>query len=474
MSGLPHPSHHPVPWAAPAGLRPRPAATAPRLEPLRQALTALDSVDVENTPPSLLADEVVAIFRCVDQLHSLALQRLARVDAHGLAAHAFGSSTASWLRHHTGLASGAASDLVRTARDLRDLLPETARALGAGEVTVQHARTIARTARLVQDRSDDSDAGAAVADVEHVMVDVAKAVDAASLVGFAKRIRQVADPDGALRDAERAHERRWLSASKTLDGMVALDGLLDPEAGAVVLTALSAASVPRGPDDHRNAGQRRADGLVDICGVSLDHAALGWVGGVRPHLLVTVPLPALTRDAPNGEPASLAEVGEVAWTGPLLDQTLRRLGCDANVRRVLVDPESLPLDVGRSTRTVPLHLRQALAVRDRGCVAEGCDRPVAWTEAHHVVHWAEGGATSLDNLVLLCRSHHRCVHEGDWQFEQVGGAWRLVPPSAAPRPPRRSDAATDQAADQVGDSGRRGTERELPKPREEPRPDRDP
>ena len=120
----------------------------------------------------------------------------------------------------------------------------------------------------------------------------------------------------------------------------------------------------------------------------------------------------------------------------------------------MLDPDSLPLDVGRSTRTVPPHLRHALLVRDGGCVAEGCDRPPAWTEAHHVVHWAEGGATALDNLVLLCRAHHRKVHEGGWQFEQVGCALATRPPArlttgvtASPghrRGRSSADAGTDQ------------------------------
>ena len=479
----PRQHHQPVPWVLPAGLRPRQVTEAPRLAPLARAVAEVGQLEVDLSPPRVLADEVVALFRLIDTLHAAALLRLARVDAHGVAAHDAGTTTASWLRHRTGLPSGTASDLVRTARDLRDHLPQTSRALEAGEVTVQHARTIARTARIVRDRSDDDAKAETVAELEQVMVDVARAVDAGSLVGFSARVRQVADPDGAVRDAERAHQRRWLSTSKTLDGMVALDGLLDPEAGAVVLTALAAVSAPRGADDDRNASQRRADGLVDICGLSLDHGQLGSIGGVRPHLLVTAPLEALVRpneDAPR-DSSCRAGVAEVAWTGPLLDQTLRRLACDAQVRRVLLDAASMPLDVGRSTRTVPLHLRQALAVRDGGCVAEGCDRPVMWTEAHHVVHWAEGGATSLDNLVLLCRSHHRATHEGGWEFQRVGSAWRLVPPASlslggrsSKPPPGRSDPCTDEGPDDIGDRSGRSTESELSQPGEQPRPDGDP
>lgn len=412
-----------APWQPPPGLRPRRRVGAPRLEPLVTAVDDVLDLEVDPVPPRQLADEALALFRQVDRLTAAALTRLVQVDVHGVAALESGTSTASWLRHHAGLSSGAASDLVRTARALRDRLPATAEALRAGEVTTQHARTIARTTHLVETRTRPEVALDASADAEDVLLSVARAVDAGSLNGFATRVRQVVDPDGALADAERARDRRWLTTATTLDGMVSIDGLLDAEAGSVVLTALSAAGAPRGVDDQRSAPQRRADALVDVCQHALDAGAVSGQGGVRPHLLVTTPLSALTGRLRGTDPRA----AELAWTGPVTDPTVRRLGCDASVTRVVLDPDSLPLDVGRSTRTVPAHLRHALLVRDGGCVAEGCDRPAAWTEAHHVVHWAEGGATALENLVLLCRTHHHKVHEGGWQFTPIGGRWRLTP-----------------------------------------------
>jgi hypothetical protein len=401
----------------------------------------------------------------------MALARLARVDANGVAALEVGVSTASWLRHHTGLPSGQASDLVRTARELRARLAATDRALESGEITVYHARTIARTARLVQDQVRPEEEGAAVAEVEKVMLEVGRAVDAGSLTGFATRVRQVVDPDGALTDANRAHERRWLSTSTTLEGMVSIDGLLDAEAGAVLLTALSSTATLLGPDDRRSAGQRRADALVDVCSYALDTGQPKATAAVRPHLLVTTPLAAITGRSAKDD--GLADVAEVAWTGPLTDEAARRLACDAEVTRVVLDPASQPLDVGRSTRTVPGHLRQALVVRDRGCVAEACDRPPAWTEAHHVVHWAEGGHTALDNLVLLCRTHHRKVHDAGWEFHFIGGRWRLTPPEHErlkyPDPESRlTDPGANPRANEVGDPRSGTTEQQLPHAGEEP------
>jgi hypothetical protein len=77
-----------------------------------------------------------------------------------------------------------------------------------------------------------------------------------------------------------------------------------------------------------------------------------------------------------------------------------------------------PLEVGRATRVIQPAQRSALAVRDRGCVFPDCTRPIAWCEAHHLRHWLHGGPTDLANLALLCRAHHRAVHEGGWQLQR--------------------------------------------------------
>ncbi len=461
---------------SPLGLRPRAVVEAPRLSPLASAVATAQALDTELAPSRLLADEVISLFIAISRLHSMALTRLARVDANGVAPRDFGNSTAAWLRHHTGLPSGQAADLVRTAQSLQSTLPATRQALANGEVTIHHARTIARTARTVGDSAPPDEQAETVGNVESVMLEVGRAVDAGSLTGFASRVRQIADPDGALLDAQRAHERRWLTTSTTIDGMVSVDGLLDREAGAVLLTALSAATAPCGPDDHRSSGQRRADALVDICGHALDTGHTGASGGVRPHLLVTTPLSVITGAGSDGTAST--EVAEVAWTGPLTNEATKRLACDAEITRVVVDPPSQPLDVGRTTRSVPPQLRNALIVRDRGCVAEGCDRPPAWTEAHHIVHWAEGGSTSLDNLVLLCRTHHRKVHDAGWQFQKIGECWCLVPPSKQrlrypSTTPGSADTGAHQRSDEVGDSGGYHPQEQLPGAGEEPRPHRD-
>jgi uncharacterized protein DUF222/HNH endonuclease len=117
---------------------------------------------------------------------------------------------------------------------------------------------------------------------------------------------------------------------------------------------------------------------------------------------VTVPVEGLREG--SGAP------GELDHVGPVAPSTLRRLACDASVMRVVLAGGSEPLDVGRRSKVVPPAMRRAVIVRDRGCRFPGCDRPHPWCDAHHVVHWADGGTTAAQNLLLLCRPHHRLIH----------------------------------------------------------------
>jgi hypothetical protein len=130
--------------------------------------------------------------------------------------------------------------------------------------------------------------------------------------------------------------------------------------------------------------------------------------------------------------------------GPALaPETARRLGCDASVVPILASGGEV-LSVGRRSRSVPARIRRALEARDRGCRFPGCDHR-RWVDAHHIRHWAAGGETSLENLILLCRHHHRLVHEGGYsvrsradgrlEFQRPGGG---VVPASPPFPPART------------------------------------
>ena len=116
------------------------------------------------------------------------------------------------------------------------------------------------------------------------------------------------------------------------------------------------------------------------------------------------------------------------YTGTLHPSDVERLLCDCSVSRVVTGQDGLPLDVGRSRRTIPPQLRRALRVRDEGCRYPGCTRPHGWTRAHHVIHWKDGGHTNLINLISLCDHHHHVVHLPGWNAKFDGHTFTVTRP----------------------------------------------
>ena len=184
--------------------------------------------------------------------------------------------------------------------------------------------------------------------------------------------------------------------------MVAGDFALPELAGETLFAALDALMPPPSASDQRSTSQRRADALEDLARSFLDWSETPTVGGERVHLNVHADL-----DAIDGRAGGLHETDD----GRVLDiETIRQLMCDASTYRIVFAAESQVLDVGRKTRVTPAGLRRAVVARDRHCVAPGCTRPARWSDVHHVVSWADGGETVLENLCLLCRYHHTLVH----------------------------------------------------------------
>jgi hypothetical protein len=230
--------------------------------------------------------------------------------------------------------------------------------------------------------------------------------------------RHAGDPEGFVNEEKEGVEARSLTLTTADDGVVLVQGILDKVGGAALRTALEPLAKRAGKYDDRKLDRRMADALVDLSVHALDNA----LPSRRPHIQVTTSLETLLGLA--GAPAA-----EMEFSLPISAKAVERLACDCSVTRILLDSESLVIDVGRAKRVVSGPQTKALRTRDRGCMWPGCDRPAPWTSAHHVVHWIHGGATDLPNLVLLCYRHHWMVHEGNWQIVRSDdGRFLTIPP----------------------------------------------
>ena len=384
---------------------------------LSVALDELADERLDDAPATDLPSRLIQLQRAASRLHAEVLRTTERVDRYGEWERDGAVSAAAWLRHTTRISEGAARYQVRTARALAGLLPQTAAALAAGDINVEHVRVISRAVTATPERRSS------IPEAEGTLAEAARRLPPRQLGIVVGRWADAVDPVGASTDAEGAYAARHLSVSPTLGGLGALDGLLDPEFGATVLTAIQSLAAPSttGSDDDRSPAQRRADALVELSRRALNGGHLPDSGGERPHLLITIAAGDLGPPPRSGRSGTL--IGAVRdWALP--PGAAERLSCDATISPVLVAGSGPmaggPVDIGRATRVVPPRLRRLIAVRDGGCRFPGCDRPLAWCDAHHVIPWSHGGRTDQDTLVMLCRRHHRAVHEGGFTLKIEG------------------------------------------------------
>jgi hypothetical protein len=324
-------------------------------------------------------------------------------------------SPISWMRHNCAMTSTAAASAICVGEQT-DRLGQTAAALAEGRVGFAHMALMAGTADAI-----GNSASATAAFDETRLLAQAEDLPVVRFRSVCAHLRHAADQDAFLAAQLEKHDWRSLEL-KPCDGGVALSGFLDSVGGGLLRTALEPLASRAGADDHRLREQRCADALVELCSRSLDVGVIPQRSSQRSHVQVTTTLETLLDLV--GCPA-----GEMEYAGVIAGATVQRLACDATITRVLLDARSAVIDVGRSQRVVPGATRRALNIRDKGCRWPGCDRSVSWTAAHHVVHWARGGRTDLENLVLLCHRHHWLVHEGGQQLVRSDdGSLLTLPP----------------------------------------------
>jgi hypothetical protein len=326
-------------------------------------------------------------------------------------------SMASWLRGHCRLSGSAAGQAVRNGRALEQL-PALAAAASQGRVSGEQVAVIGPVV-TPENLARAERAGAEVAGVVAALVAVAVTRPHAELAAVVAHYLARLDPDGPEPDPT---EQRSLTVVKHADGSLSLRGELDPVGGEKVQAALeSICQANRPAGDERTRAQRLADAFVQLVDNQLAFGHLPQTRTVKPQLLLTVGIADLL------DPALGPAAAEAGFGATLSAARARWAACDPQVTRIVLDPDGLPLDVGRTQRLVPAHIRRAVEVRDRGCIFAGCHAPTWWCDTHHKIEWALGGETSLENSALLCERHHTQVHHG-YRIDRQPDGWHTYRP----------------------------------------------
>ena len=406
--------------------------------------------------PIIDPDRVTRIDALADELCRLAahlaaaeyrwLRLLAEFDEAGGWAQQGARTCAAWLSWACGISPGTAREKVRVAQALPSL-PKVCESFAAGRLSYSKVRAITRVA---------------TPENEELLVQYGESATAAHLEKVLRGYRHVRRLEEA-RDAALQHETRYVRHWIDDEGYVRIEARYPPDDGAFIVAEMDrlaeAGAEPDAPPPAKTARHvsaetseagrgdtpvvspgwaasdpieaRRADALRIMAETAAAHGPTAVVGGDS-HLIVVHAARDELRDADVGlQEAVAAAAGDVVdpatsvataieGVGGVSAETARRLGCDASVVTLFEDALGRPLGVGRQSRTVPRWLRRALVRRDRGrCQFPNCTA-TKFLDGHHIIHWADDGPTDLDNLLLLCRFHHRLVHEVGYRIVGTG------------------------------------------------------
>ncbi len=328
------------------------------------------------------------------------------------------TSMASWLRGHARLSPRVAHGLVRAGRVLEQL-PAVAAVCAAGAVSGEQVAVISpilTAEHLTRAAEHDIDLSA----VDEVLAETAATRQYAHLGQVVHHYLARLDPDSPEPDPT---EGRSVSMAKHSDGSLSFRGHLDPVGAEKFQAALeSFVQADRPAGDGRTRAQQHGDALVQLCDVALACGKLPVLRTVKPHVAATIGLDDLAD--PHTGPAC----ARMGFGAAISAAQARWLACDGQISRIVFGPDSHQMNLGRTHRVVPPHLRRAVETRDRGCVFTGCDAPTYWCDVHHLIHWIDDGETSLENSALLCERHHTKVHHGFRITRLSDGRWRTWRP----------------------------------------------
>ncbi|MCP1412866.1 hypothetical protein J3D46_002132 [Paenarthrobacter sp. A20] len=354
-----------------------------------------------------------------------------------------------------------------------------AEALGSALVPSRSATIISTALDKVRNLTDQD----TITRMEHALTTTAVETDPDFVTTMTKRWADRIDHDGPEPSEEILHQLQGaFLRRRRRHGLHHLEIFATDEQIETLTTTMNAATNPRltnsnrpvtgtGPDlDRRSRAQKLLDGLTGACALAMTTGKLPSNGGLRPQLTVTIDhrdlLEQLTGTGHHqpgtrtqtgtstgtgtfigtgtatgiGTGTDRLNTGTATFTGPIHPNTIRKIACDADIIPVLLGSDSRVLDIGRTTRIFPPHIRKAITARDGGCAFPDCTMPAPWCEAHHTTYWTHGGTTSTENGTLLCSHHHHLIHKELWRIDMTTGVpWFIPPPHIDPhQTPRRN------------------------------------
>ncbi len=413
---------------------------------LAAAQAALDGVaDVEawTLSDQQVTQGVVRLQRLSRLVAAQQLRLVAEAETRGLPAKAGHRRPSGWLRSVLPtLTAGQAAALAGRAETLFTAavaaeLTATRDAVLAGDVALDQAEVVAgAVAALVPPQSPAGTVDAVtLVEAEAFLLQQARAHDARALARLATSLRVRLDPDAddrLARDELARDQVRGLTMASLPSRMVHVSGLLTPECGAALATAIDAWSAPQpsadGTPDPRTSAQRRHDGLLRLAETAITATGVGRLPsthGSPYRIIASVPHHTLAA-ALAGDPLDGHEPARLADATALSAHSLRVIACGAEIVPVVIDDDGNPLDVGDTQYAFPTKQRLAIASRDGHCTYPGCTAPPSWCQVHHLERFADGGPTSVSNGALLCGFHHRYVHASGQVGRLVRGVvvWR--------------------------------------------------
>ncbi len=359
---------------------------------IRSLLDELMAVDNHTLSAEELHNDIVELCRGIDRMQVVVAEKTAVLDASGGLNELGYPSITAFLTHIGRMTVGRAHRYASRVK-ARSNAPGAFGAWRDGRISSDQAAQLFRVAEAVPDVYPAA---------EERLVQVIEPLSVRETGRALEYWRQSVDGPGDL-DLESQMARRGVSLSQTVNGMRRVDGWLTQLAGEAFEAALSAHMPPPASEDTRTARQRRHDALEEMANCHLTHENLSEVGGERPHVQVLTDLDGLKGIA--GGTHEIVDTSQIVGI-----EALRLLACDCSISRIVFGPDSEILDVGRKTRVWSTAQRRAIVARDRTCTWKGCERPAKWADIHHTDHWADGGETSVDKGVLLCRFHHVLTH----------------------------------------------------------------